>query len=367
MPRTWMGLVILLGLLSACGEKEPIRIGFIGGLSGRFADLGTPGRNGATLAVELRNQQGGIGGRKVELLIRDDQQDPEVAKKGVDDLLAHHVKAIIGPMTSSIAVVVVPAMNDARVLMMGATVTTVSLSGRDDYFYRVVGTTATYASHAARYHYERLGLRKAALALDVANLDYTESWVNEYAKTFESLGGKVVARVPFDSRADKSYLGIAGALLEAKPEIVALACSSVDGALIAQNLRKLDKSVRLAGAGWAATERLTELGGQAVEGMLVEQYFDRFDESPRYKAFHKAFFDRFGQEPGFAGTTAYDAALAVFAALEKDPSAKDLKKALAEMKRFPGVQGDIVFDEFGDASRSTYLNEVSHGQFVPVR
>ncbi|MBK9027245.1 MAG: hypothetical protein IPN98_05030 [Propionivibrio sp.] len=45
-----------------------------------------------------------------------------------------------------------------------------------------------------------------------------------------------------------------------------------------------------------ATERPTELGGQAVEGMLVEQYFDRFDESPRYKAFHKAFSNRFGQE-----------------------------------------------------------------------
>lgn len=367
MPRMSLSLVVVLVLLSACGEKEPIRIGFIGGLSGRFADLGTPGRNGALLAVELRNQQGGIGGRKIELLVRDDQQDSEVAKKDVDYLLAHHVKAIIGPMTSSIAVAVVPRMNEARVLMMGATVTTVSLAGRDDYFYRVVGTTATYASHAARYHYERLGLRRAALALDVANRDYSESWVNEYAKAFESLGGKVVAKVSFDSRADKNYLGIAGTLRDAKPGIVALACSSVDGALIAQNLRKLDKTIRLAGSGWTATERLIELGGQAVEGMLLEQYFDRFDESPRYMAFHRAFVDRFGQEPGFAGTTAYDAAVAVLAALEKDPSARDLRRTLAEMKRFQGVQGEIVFDEFGDASRDTYLNEVSHGQFVPVR
>ncbi len=367
MLRSFLGLIALLVALSGCTKTEPIRIGFIGGLSGRFADLGTPGRNGAMLAVEQQNQKGGVGGRKIELLIRDDQQDPVVAGKAVQNLLESKVSAIIGPMTSSIAAAIVPQINEAGMLMMGVTVTTASLTGRDDYFYRVIGTTTFYASHAARYHFERHGLRKAALVMDVANRDYTESWANEYAKTFEALGGKIVAKVTFDSRGEKSYQNIVGALLKGKPEIISLACSSVDGALIAQTIRKVDKKVKLAGSGWTATERLIELGGAAVDGMLVEQYFDRFDESSRYKTFHKAFVERFGQEPGFAGTAGYDAALAVIAALEKDPSARVLKKTLAEMKRFQGVQGEILFDEYGDALRSTYLNEVRNGQFVPVK
>ena len=73
----WLRSVITLACalgVTACTPPEPVRIGFIGGLSGRVADLGIDGRNGAVLAVELRNKAGGIKGRKVELLVEDDQQ-----------------------------------------------------------------------------------------------------------------------------------------------------------------------------------------------------------------------------------------------------------------------------------------------------
>ncbi len=52
-------------------------------MSGRVADLGVAGRNGAMLAIEQRNAAGGIHGRAVELVVKDDEQNPEVAKKAV--------------------------------------------------------------------------------------------------------------------------------------------------------------------------------------------------------------------------------------------------------------------------------------------
>lgn len=66
-------------LLAGCSPPKPLRIGFLGGLSGRAADLGVSGRNGVTIAIELRNQAGGIKGRMVKLLAEDDQQDAKVA------------------------------------------------------------------------------------------------------------------------------------------------------------------------------------------------------------------------------------------------------------------------------------------------
>ncbi|HAY27617.1 MAG TPA: ABC transporter substrate-binding protein, partial [Candidatus Accumulibacter sp.] len=81
-------LILAICVLTACAPPEPIRIGFIGGTSGRVADLGIAGRDAVLLAVELRNQAGGIAGRKVELLIRDDQQDPEAAKRALRELAA---------------------------------------------------------------------------------------------------------------------------------------------------------------------------------------------------------------------------------------------------------------------------------------
>jgi branched-chain amino acid transport system substrate-binding protein len=60
-----------------CGPSEPIRIGFVGGMSGRIADLGIAGRDAAQLAVEWRNEDGGIHGRRVQVIIKDDEQKPE--------------------------------------------------------------------------------------------------------------------------------------------------------------------------------------------------------------------------------------------------------------------------------------------------
>ena len=59
-------LVAVFGLvgLAACDPPEPLRLGFVGGLSGRVVDLGIGGRNGAILAVEMRNQKGGVEGAR---------------------------------------------------------------------------------------------------------------------------------------------------------------------------------------------------------------------------------------------------------------------------------------------------------------
>jgi branched-chain amino acid transport system substrate-binding protein len=68
-------------------KKEPIKVGFVGGLTGRLSDLGSGGRNGVMLAVEEINNAGGISGRPVELITKDDKQDPEVAVKVDKELI----------------------------------------------------------------------------------------------------------------------------------------------------------------------------------------------------------------------------------------------------------------------------------------
>jgi branched-chain amino acid transport system substrate-binding protein len=364
--KTKLWILWVLLFLAGCGEPEPIRLGFIGGLTGRYADFGTPGRNAALLAVEIQNQRGGINGRKIELLVRDDKQDPELARQIADDFQKNNVKAIIGPMFSSMGVAILPKINQAHILTIGVATTTTQLAGQDDYFFRVIGTTDVYAKFMARYHYERLAYRRTALVIDISNSEYTETFAREYGNAFTLLGGKVVVVVQFDSRQNTDYLAIVQQLLKEHPDNIAIASTSMDAALIAQSVRKLDPTVPMTGTGFAATERLIELGGLATEGMLVEHFADRFDISARYLDFLKKYIARFGLEPSYTGILSYDAALAVFAALEKDPEARNLKETLSKMKRFDGLQGEIVFDEFGDAMRTPYLSAIRNGRFVPL-
>ncbi|MGM0611741.1 MAG: ABC transporter substrate-binding protein, partial [Thermodesulfobacteriota bacterium] len=58
--------------LFACGERNKILVGFSGPLTGKYSDLGVQGRNGVTLAIEEINAQGGLNGRKLELIPKDD-------------------------------------------------------------------------------------------------------------------------------------------------------------------------------------------------------------------------------------------------------------------------------------------------------
>ena len=367
LPRLWQFVAALLaigGALAGCVPPEPLRLGFLGGLSGRVADLGIAGRNGAMLAVEIRNSSGGVNGRVVELLVEDDKQDPDLARKAVGRLLERKVEAIIGPMTSAMAVATVPLVNEAELVMLSPTVTTTTLTGIDDHFLRVIASTAEYARISAADHFERLGLRRVAVAYDLRNRAYTEGWLADYRHAFESAGGTLNITVPFSSSEETSFADLAGRLLSAKPELVLILANSVDAALLAQQIRKRDGVVRIGTSEWAATERLIELGGKAVEGVMIAQFVDRDSTQPAYVAFCRRYVERFGQEPGFGGLTAFDAANVVLDALVARQPGQTLKQVILVRGVFSGAQSEIRFDATGDAARETYLTTIRDGSFV---
>lgn len=124
------GLVLLC---AACGQREPIRLGFVSGLTGRHSDLGISSRNGATLAVDELNAAGGVRGRSLQLIIRDDGQDADRARRAVRELVGEGVVAMVGHATSSMAAATLPIVNDAQVLMVSPTVTSPDFTGKDDW------------------------------------------------------------------------------------------------------------------------------------------------------------------------------------------------------------------------------------------
>lgn len=353
-------------MLVSCRKSEPLRLGFVGGLSGRVADLGVGVRNGAQLAVEQRNAAGGVNGRTVELVVRDDEQSPETAKRVVGELIGRNIELIIGPMTSSMAMAVVPQVNASKSILLSPTVTTVELVGKDDNFLRVIAATTDYASKNARYQYEKLGIRSVAAIYDIGNKSYTESWLNDFRTEFIRLGGKIVLIKAFRSGKDTVLQPLVAELLAAKADAVLIISNAVDSALICQQVRKLDPHKSIATSEWASTERFTELAGKASEGVVVSQFLDRNDTSRSYRDFLGAYRDRFKQEPGFAGMAGYDAAQVALDAYAARKKGEDLKMVIIGKGVFQGVQQPLTIDRFGDADRKTFITVILNGQFVTV-
>lgn len=368
MP-TPRALLLALGLslaLAGCGEPEAIRLGFIGGLSGANADLGTAGRNGVQLAVEQANAAGGIKGRQLALMIKDDQLDPEQGKRVTRELLNANVAAILGPMTSAVATVVAPLASEAEVLMMAGTVSSESLSGQDDYFFRTIGSHVGHARAMAKYLAEARGVKSINLVLDLSNQAYSESWAKQFVAAFQEYGGSAQALVRFHSAPQTDYAALASQTVRGQPQAVLLISSARDAALLINQLRQLQPQALLATAEWAATDILLELGGQAVEGVVVPHYMQLHSTQPAVQAFQQAFAQRFGHPPGFAAMTTYNATQVVLQVLAAQKRGESLKQSLLRQREYAGLQGPIRFDDFGDTQSPTYLTVIRKGRYDDV-
>jgi branched-chain amino acid transport system substrate-binding protein len=339
----------------------------VGGLTGRVADLGISGRNGAVLAVEQSNARGGVRGRQVQLVVKDDEQDAETAVRVDKELIDAGVVAIIGHMTSAMSTVAVPLLDEHKVVMMSPTTTTDYLAGKDDYFFRVSSVTLDYASRMARYLRRTRGLESVAVAYDLGNEAYTESWYRDFRQEFEALGGKVAVTETFRSGPKMSFLELAQKLAVPAAQGVVSVASAMDTAMLAQQVRKLDAELPIAAAEWSATEKLIDLGGASVEGIMISQFFDRESTAPEYVQFREAYRGRFGNDPGFASVNAFDAVNVVLTALGRKGAGETLKQALLRIAEFPGVQGPVRIDRYGDGGRPTFLTTVRDGKFRVVQ
>lgn len=371
MGRAIVQLVfVLLGglfLLAGCPSQEPVKIGFVGGMSGRVADLGVAGRNGVVLAIEQKNAAGGIKGRKLELLVRDDEQHADVAVRAVAELLGQKVELIIGPMTSSMATAMLPTINASQTILLSPTVTSSSLSGTDDNFLRVCGNTRDYAEKSAGFQYHKQKKRTVAAIYDLNNRAYSEAWLREFRTRFEKNGGRMQKTTGFHSGASTVFQELVRDTLSDRPDLVLVIANSVDAGLIVQRIRKLAPKQAVALSEWPSTERFIELAGRAAEGAFVSQFLDRSSSRPSYRQFLDAYHKRFGgQEPGFAALAAYDAAEAAIDGLEKRVAGETLKQALLRIGRFSGAQQEFTIDRFGDADRPTYISVVRNGSYQTV-
>lgn len=360
-------LACLVFIFSACGPSEPVKIGFIGGLSGRVADLGIAGRDAVQLAVDLRNQAGGIGGRQIRLLVRNDEHDPEVTRRVTRELIDQGVAAIVGPMTSAMAVVAAPLATQARVLMMSPTATTEDLSGLDDFFFRITSTTRQFASANANYQLKTGRMRRVAAIYDAGNRSFSEMWLKNFSEAFEKGGGKILSQVEFTSGSQVGHYQLAQNILAADPDGVLIVANAMDSALLCQQIRKLNQDIPITLADWGATEVLLELGGRAVEGVVVVQTFDRKKVTPAYLEFRTKYQRRFNREPGFPGVNAFEATSVVLDALAAQVQGEELKQTVLRLRQFQGLQEPFILNDFGDTIRPhVSLSVVRNSEFVVV-
>ncbi len=361
-----LAITLLMAALTGCKDKTPIKIGLVAGLSGRMSELGGAERSGALLAVEEINAAGGIQGRRVELIIKDDRNDPDIALQVDKELIEEGVAAIIGHATSTMSLAVTSFINQQNMLMISPTTSTMRLSGRDDFFIRITPVSDAEMKALAGVAAQHLNVKTVGVIYDLANKALTENNLTAFQTAYQELSGAIISRSSFTSGTDTSFFELVRQLLNANPDGILILAGSIDAALMCQQIRKIDPYIPILMTGWATTADLVQHGGQAVEGIHYVQVVDMNSQAPAFLQFAEKLKNAFKLEPDFGAMYAYQAVYMLHTVLKKGVNAepKSLRDAIIEHKVFPGLQHDVVIDEFGDAQGHFELFRIQDGKFV---
>lgn len=372
--KKMIGLAAVFGTAVVLGVSHwfyhsyfsPVQIGFSAGLSGAKSELGVNGRNGALLAVEDINRQGGIRGRTLELVVTDDKNDPLTAVE-VDRRLADQgIRVVVGHMISGVAEGTVAQANARNLLLISPTISTEELTAIDDFFIRIIPSNAVQGGSLAQAALRQTGARNIAIVYDRRNEAFAQPIIKAFTAALGQGGGRIVMTETFQRQGE--FSGIIQAIGQSGADGVLMIASALDAGMFCQQSRKAAVKLPLFLPMWTMTNDFIQAGGEDADGAYLISQVDLGDQTPAYRQFRQTYQERYGEEPTFAAILSYDATFVAASGIEAagNDSASRIKAAILRRGEFSGLQGKLHIDPYGDLQTGYYLYRVQAGAFQKV-
>ena len=365
-------LVPLLPLWSCAGPSQPgpgnngtIKIGYFGDLSGPTFNFGQSAKNGVLLAAAEINRAGGINGRKLDVVIEDDQGSPERAATVVNKLVHQdNVVALIAGGASGSSLAAGPNAQAAKVPMISPSSTNPAVTQIGDYIFRACFIDAFQGDVMARFAFNTLKARKAAIMLDY-NSPYSRGLTDFFELSFTKLGGQVVSKQSY-TQGDADFKGQLSSIKATEPDVVYLPGYYGDITIIAKQARQLNMTQPLLGGdGWDAPE-LWPLGGDALNGSYITNHYSVDDPSPATQKFAQDYrLQSANLAPDAHAALAYDAMRFLAEAIQRaGTEGPKLRDSLAATKDFPGITGMISMDHDRNAVKPAVVLKLEDGRYI---
>ncbi len=270
----FMTMFFSVNVLSA--TYEPIRIGLSGPFTGGSAPMGESMRNGVRLAVEEINGIGGVNGRLIELIERDDQANNELGARIADELTRMKVAATICIVNTGVGLASIDYYQKSKIPLMVAVSTGPALTRKfappasvGNFIFRVAPTLDLEARIIAA-DLKRRGLMRVALMTDVT--PYGESGLQAFSEQARLSGLDVVAQLRFKiGETDMSSL-LQRARTAGATAVVGWGIGP-ELAQIARGMHTMGWRVPLMGSWTLSMRNFIDAAGPTGEGALMPQTF----------------------------------------------------------------------------------------------
>jgi branched-chain amino acid transport system substrate-binding protein len=345
------------GTDSATGD---ILVGMYGSLTGDGASFGQSSREGTELAVDEVNQAGGLlGGRRIRLLVEDDQSRPEEASNAVTKLVTQDkVIAVLGEVASRRSLAAAPISQKYQIPMISPSSTNERVTEVGDYIFRVCFIDPFQGEVLAKFAFNDLKARRVAILKDIQQ-DYSVGLTDSISRNFAALGGDVLEPVSY-STGDADFKAVLTQVRSQKPDVLFATGYYPEAAIIVRQARELGmKMPILGGDGWVGDALRN--GREALNNTFISNHYSGDNPDPVVQNFVKAYRTRFGREPDAIAALAYDSVKVLADALTRAGSTDGprLRDALATADVL-GVTGRLKINEKRNVDKPAVIQEVTY-------
>jgi branched-chain amino acid transport system substrate-binding protein len=375
--RLTPALVVLSMLASpslAAAPAEPIRIGAIFSVTGPAAFLGEPERNTAKMLEEGLNKAGGLLGRKVEIIVYDDESDTTKAVTAVDRLIKRdRVVAIVGPSTTGSTLAIIPKVEEARIPLISCAAAKKIVDPVKKWVFKTPQSD-DLAVKKIYTHAKNAGITK--LAILTASDAFGAAGREELKAGASSSGVTVVADEVFGPK-DTDMTAQLTKIKGTEAQAIIVWGTNPGPAVIARNRAQLGIKIPLYMSHGVASPKFIELAGpDNAEGILLpagrliveEQTPASHPQKKILAEYVKEYQGRFKQPVSTFGGHAWDAVMEVAQAIKIANSAEPdaIRDALEKVKGFWGTAGEFNFsaeDHNGLTEEAFVMVRISKGSW----
>lgn len=355
-------ICMILSFSNPCLASETIKIGFNAPLTGFAAADGKSSSEGAKLAVKQINEAGGVLGKKLELIVYDDQAKPAqsipIANKliGKDEVVVGISGSYSGPTRSAAGV-----FQEAGIPYISAYAIHPDITKAGDMVFRT-GLLGTVQGRAGAKLVGGIMGKKKVVIITLQN-DFGQSLAEGFREVAQKYGIEVIAEYQYSIK-DRQFGSLVAKVKADNPEVIyASGYYFTCGPLVSQ-LRAAGVDTPVIGQEGYDGQKFIEIAGSAAEGVLITTTLDRDSKEEEAVDFIKAFEEQAGYPADMVAASAHTAVKVAAAAMEKAGSTdpQKIRQAIAETS-LKASTGLIKFNKLGEVMKPVQVQIVKGGRW----
>ncbi|HIZ68225.1 MAG TPA: ABC transporter substrate-binding protein [Candidatus Streptococcus faecavium] len=342
---------------------DTLKIGVNLELTGSVAAYGNAEKNGINLAVEQINKAGGVDGKKIEVITKDNKSENAEASTAATNLAVQsQVNAMIGPATSgAVAAASLNAQKTGVPLLTPSGTQddlTIDKDGVKKYIFRTTFQDSFQGQVLAQYAYQNLNAKKVVLYYDNSS-DYAKGIAEEFQRVYP---GEIVTVATFAS-GDKDFQSALTKFKDLDYDAIVMPGYYTETGIITKQARDMGIEVPILGPDGFNDDSFGDLAGVANthDVYYVSGYSTKTALSDKATQFIEAYKRKYGSEPNMFAALAYDSVYMIAEAAKGAKTSIDIADNLAKLSQFDGVTGTMTIDKDHNPIKTALMVKMENG------